>query len=70
MLKAAMECRGGGWQEEGAMMTTTVSTNVPFSGVGKGDGDCDGNGDGDSNSGGDAFKNQQMLQAVMECRGG
>jgi hypothetical protein len=38
--------------------------------VGKGDGDCDGNGVGDSDSGGDAFNNQQMLQAAMEWRGG
>ncbi len=70
MLQAAIECRGGLTVEEGAMMTTTESTNVPFGGVGKGDGDYDGDGDGDSDSGGDAFNNQQMLQAAMEWRGG
>jgi hypothetical protein len=52
------------------MMTMTVSMNIPFGRVGKGDGDCDGDSDGNSNSGGYAFNNQQMLQAVMECRGG
>ncbi len=65
-----MQCRGGLTVEEGAMMMTTESTSVSSGGVGKGDGDCDGNGDGDSDSGGDAFNNQQMLQATMECRGG
>jgi hypothetical protein len=52
------------------MMTMTVSTNVPFGGVGKVDGDCDSDGGGDSDSGVNAFNNQQMLQAAMECRGG
>jgi hypothetical protein len=56
--------------EEGAMMTTAVLTNVLFVGVGKGFGNCDGNGDGDSDCGGNAFNNQQMLQAAMEWRGG
>ncbi len=51
-------------------MTMMELTNVPFGGVGKGDGNCNGNSDGNSNSGGNAFNNQQMLQAVMECRGG
>ncbi len=37
--------------EEGAMMTTTVSTNILFDGVGKGDGNCDGNSDGNSDCG-------------------
>ncbi len=60
--------QGGLAVEEGDMMTTTVLTNVPFGGVGKGDGNCNGNGDGDSNSGSNAFNNQQMLQAAMECR--
>ncbi len=50
-------------------MTMTELTNVPFGGVGKGDGDCDGDGDGDSDSGGNAFNNQQMLQAAMEWKG-
>jgi hypothetical protein len=63
--------QGGGMAvEEGAMMTMMVLTNVPFGRVGKGDGDCDGDGDGDSHSGGNAFNNQQMLQAALECRGG
>ena len=53
-----MECRGGLTVEKGAMMTTTESTNVPFGGVGKGDGDCDGDGDGDIDSGGDATINK------------
>ncbi len=70
MLQAAMECREGLTVEEGAMMATTKSTNVPFGGDGKGDGDCDGDGDGNSDSGGNAFNNQQMLQVAMECRGG
>ncbi len=51
-------------------MTTMELTSVPSGGVGKGDGDCDGDGDGDSDSGGNAFNNQQMLQVMMECRGG
>ncbi len=51
------------------MMMTMISMNVPFGGVSKGDGDCNSNGDGDSNSDGNAFNNQQMLQAVMECKG-
>jgi hypothetical protein len=70
MLIAVMECKGGMTVEEGAMMMTTELTSVQFRGVGKNDGDCDGDGDGDSDSGGDAFINQQILQAVMECRGG
>ncbi len=72
MLQATMEYRGGLTVEEGVMIATTESTSVPSGGVGKGDGDGDGNGDGngDSDSGGDAFNNQQMLQATMECRGG
>ncbi len=37
--------RGGLTMEEGAMMMMTESTNVPFGGVGKGDGDCNGNDD-------------------------
>ncbi len=57
-----MECRGGLTVEEGAMMTTTESTNVPFRGVGKGDGDCDGNGDGDSDNGGNATINKCCRQ--------
>ncbi len=65
-----MECRGGLTLEEGAIMTTTELTSVPSGGAGKGDGNCDGDGDGNSDSGGNAFNNQQMLQAVMECRGG
>ncbi len=52
------------------MMTTTELTSVPSVRVGKGDGDCNGYGDGNSDSGGNAFNNQQMLQAAMECRGG
>jgi hypothetical protein len=70
MLQAAMECRVGLTVEEGTMMMTTESTNVPFGGVGKGDRDCDSDGDGDSDSGSDAFNNQQMLQVAMEWRGG
>ncbi len=61
-----MQGGGGLAVEEGAMMTTMVSTNVPFSGVGKGDGNCNGNSDGNSNSGGDTFNNQQMLQAAIK----
>jgi hypothetical protein len=57
MLQAAMECRGGLTMEEGAMMMTTESMNVPSSRVGKSDGDCNGNGNGDSDSGGYAFNN-------------
>ncbi len=52
------------------MMMTTELTSVPSSRVGKGDGNCNGNGDGNSDSGSEAFNNQQMLQAAMECRGG
>ncbi len=65
-----MECRGGLTVEEGAMMMMTESTSVLSGGVGKGDGNCNGYGDADSDIGGDAFNNQQMLQATMECRGG
>jgi hypothetical protein len=61
--------QGGLTMEMGAMMTTIESTNIPFRGVGKGDGDCNGGGDGDSGSGGDAFINQQMMQAAIEWRG-
>jgi hypothetical protein len=50
--------QGGAEVQEGAMVTTTESTNVPFGGVGKGDGDCDGDGDGDSDSGCDATINK------------
>ncbi len=70
MLQAAMECRGGLTVEEGAMMTTTELMNVPFGGVGKGDGDCDGDCDGGSDSGGNTFNNQQMQWVGMEWRGG
>ncbi len=70
MLQVAMEWRGGLTVVEGAMMTTTESTNVLFGRVGKGDGDCNGDGNGNSDGGGDAFSNQQMLQAAMEWRGG
>ncbi len=65
-----MECREGLTVEERAIMTMTELTNVPSGGVGKGDGDCKGNGDGNSDSCTNAFNNQQMLQAAMECRGG
>jgi hypothetical protein len=37
MLQAMMECRGGLAMEEWGMMTTMVSTNVPFGRVSKGD---------------------------------
>ncbi len=70
MLQAAMECRGGLTVKEVVMMTTTALTSVPSDGVGKGDGNWDGDCDGDSDSGDDAFNNQQMFQATMECRGG
>jgi hypothetical protein len=46
--------QGGLTVEEEAMMTMMESMNVPFGGVGKGDGDCDRNGDGNSDSGGNA----------------
>ncbi len=65
-----MECRGGLTVEEGTMMTTTESTNIPFRGVDKGDGDCKGGGDGENDSGSNAFNNQQMLQVAIEWRGG
>jgi hypothetical protein len=62
---------GGGLAvETGAMMTMTVSTNVQFGRVGKGDGGCNGDGEGNSDSGGNTFTNQQMVQSAMECRGG
>jgi hypothetical protein len=70
MLQAVMECRGGLTMEEGAMMKMTESTNVPFGGVGKGDGVCNGDGDGNSDSDGNTFNNQQMLQAAMVWRRG
>jgi hypothetical protein len=70
MLHAAMECRGGLTKEEGAMMRMTESTGILSSGVGKGDGGCNSDSDGNSDSGSNAFNNQQMLQAVMEYRGG
>ncbi len=63
--------QGGGLTVEvGVMMTMTESMSVPSGRVGKGDSNCNGDGDGDSDSGGDAFTNQQMLQATIECRGG
>ncbi len=70
MLQAVMEWRGRLTVEEGAMMTTAELMNVLFGGVGKGDGNCNGDGDGGSDSGGNAFNNQQMLQAAVELRGG
>ncbi len=50
MLQAVMEYRGGLTVEEGVMMTTTALMNIPFGGVGKGDGNCDGDDDGNSDS--------------------
>ncbi len=64
-----MDFMGGMTMEEGAMMTTMKSTNVPFSRVGKGDGNCNSNSDCDSDSGLDTFNNRQMLQTAMECMG-
>ncbi len=50
-----MGCRGGLTLEEGAMMTTTESTKVPFREFDKGDGNCTSGGDGDSDSDGDSI---------------
>jgi hypothetical protein len=62
--------QGGLTMEEGAMITTTKSTNVPSGGVGKGNGDCDGDGDGNSDSDGDAFNNQKCCRRRWNAGGG
>ncbi len=63
-----MEFRGELSVEEGAMMTTTESTNIPLRGVGKGAGDCDGDGDGDSDSGSNAISTNAAGGNGMEGR--
>jgi hypothetical protein len=45
--------------EEGGMMTMMESTNIPFSGVGKADGNGDGASDGDGN--GNCITNPNMV---------